>query len=71
VSKTALESLLADKAVMADIERLRMLPRGALSLRTAPPVCAVRDTARRMANAGGLESTDTFEGVRTGGDSRR
>jgi endonuclease G len=67
VSKTALESLLADKAVMADIERLGMVPRGALGLRTAPPVEAVRDTARRMASAGRLESAGTFEGVRAGG----
>ena len=67
MSKTVLESLLADKEVMADLGRIGTVPRGALGLRDAPQVEAFRDAARRMGGAGALEAAGTFESVRAGG----
>ena len=66
MGKTPLESLLADKAVMAELESLDVLPPTTLRLRTVPSVESLRETARRLEQPGGLEAAGGLEVARGG-----
>lgn len=56
MGKTPLESLLADKAVMAELESLETLPPTTLRLRVTPSAESLREAARRLDKLSELEA---------------
>lgn len=66
MGKTPLESLLADKAVMAELETLDVVPPTTLQLRATPSAESLRETARRLDRPGGLEAAGGLDVVRGG-----
>jgi endonuclease G len=66
MDRTPLESLLADKAVMAELASLEVVPPTTLRLRAVPSAESLRETARRLERPGGLEAAGGSDAVRGG-----
>lgn len=66
MGRTPLESLLADRAVMAELESLDAVPPTTLRLRVMPSAESLRETARRLVRPGGVESAGGLEAARGG-----
>jgi len=66
MDRTPLESLLADKAVMAELASLETVPPTTLRLRASPSAESLRETARRLDRPGGIEAAGGPDVVRGG-----
>ena len=66
MGKSPFESLLADKAVMAELGSLESLPLTTLRLRTLPSPESLRETVQRLERPGGLEAGSGFAAARGG-----